>query len=79
MGLIGRVDYRRPFYVRPGISHSPQIPVDFDLESTASDPFKAILDVLLETDAVAEFGVRIGNYTDIIAYRGKGIPVHFRI
>lgn len=76
---LGRIDYHRPFDVPPGISHSPKLPVDLDLESIGYDALKRALGGSLKTDAVAEVGVRIGNYTDIITYRGKGISAHVQI
>lgn len=76
---IGRIYYSRPFYIPPGISNSPRLPVDLDLGGVGHSALKKALGSTLEINAVAEVGVRIGNYTDIITYRGKGISANVRV
>ena len=76
---IGRIDYHQPFDVPPGISQSPRLPVDLHLGSIGYDALKNALGGSLKMCAVAEVGVRVHNYTDMITYRGKGISAHVRI
>ena len=76
---IGHIYCRRPFYIPPGISNSPRLPVDLDLGGVGHSALRKALGSTLEISAVTEVGVRIGNYTDIITYRGKGISAHVRI
>lgn len=63
----------------PGISRSPRLPVDLDMGGVGYDALRKALGQSLEMDAVAKVGVLIGNYTDVILYRSKGIAAKVRI
>ncbi|CAG8891079.1 unnamed protein product [Penicillium egyptiacum] len=76
---IGRINNREPFEVPPGISKSPRLPVDLDMGGVGYDALRKALGQSLEMDAVAKVGVMIGNYMDVVLYRGKGIAAKVRI
>jgi hypothetical protein len=76
---VGRIDYDIPFAVPPGVSQTPRIPVDLDLGGTGSDALKKALGGTLKLDAVAEIGLRLGEYVDLLFYQGKGIGAKVRI
>lgn len=55
------------------------MPVDLDMGGVGYDALRKALGQSLEMDAVANVGVLIGNYTDVILYRSKGIAAKVRI
>ncbi|KAJ5570946.1 hypothetical protein N7535_004606 [Penicillium sp. DV-2018c] len=76
---IGRINRRDPFQVPPGISKSPRLPVDLDMGGVGYDALRRALGQSLDVDAVAKVGMQIGNYADVVVYRGKGIGAKVRI
>ncbi|KAK1143086.1 hypothetical protein N8T08_006970 [Aspergillus melleus] len=76
---VGSIDYYRPFEVPPGLSQTPRIPVNLDLDGIGYDALKKALGGSLALDAVAKVGVQVRNYSDIVIYHGKGIKSRVRI
>ncbi|KAL2002019.1 hypothetical protein VTN02DRAFT_805 [Thermoascus thermophilus] len=76
---VGKIDYYAPFAVPPGFSETPRIPVDLDVGGVGYDVLKRALGGDLQLDAVAKVGVRIGEYSTVITYRGKGIGAKVRL
>lgn len=76
---VGKIDYYVPFAVPPGFSETPRIPVDLDIGGVGYDVLKRALGGDLKMDAVAKVGVRIGEYSTVITYRGKGIGAKVRL
>lgn len=76
---MARIDYDIPFQVPPGTSHSPRLPVDLNMRGIGYDALKKVLGGSLKMNTVAEVGVRVENYRDIITYNGKGISAHVRL
>jgi len=76
---VGRINYNLPFNVPPGISHSPRLPVDLVLGGIGYDALRRALGQSLLIDAVAEVGIRIQNYEDVVFYNGTGIGAKVRI
>ncbi|KAJ5105442.1 hypothetical protein NUU61_002789 [Penicillium alfredii] len=76
---VGRIHYRLPFEVPPGLSQTPRLPVDLALGGVGREALRKALGQSLELDAVARVGVRILNYVDVVLYRGKGIAAKVRI
>jgi hypothetical protein len=76
---VGRINYHRSFDVPPGISHSPQLPVDLVLGGVGYDALRKALGQELELDTVAKVGVRVKNYVDIVNYHGNGIAAKVRV
>ncbi|KAI2787411.1 hypothetical protein POX_f07775 [Penicillium oxalicum] len=75
---LGRIEYDEPFNVPPGNSHSPRLPVEVDLGGVGYDALRKALGQELMLDAVAEVGMRVKNYEDIVHYRTKGIAARVR-
>ncbi|KAA8649121.1 hypothetical protein EYZ11_000666 [Aspergillus tanneri] len=76
---VGKINYYLPFPVPPGLSQTPRLPVDLDLNGIGRDALKKALGGSLALDAVAEIGVRVRSYSDTIFYHGKGITSHVRL
>lgn len=76
---IGRINYKLPLEVPPGISHTPRLPVDLVLSGVGYDALRRALGKSLLIDAVAKLGIKIQNYEDIVFYNGSGIGAKVRI
>ncbi|PLB54438.1 hypothetical protein P170DRAFT_432079 [Aspergillus steynii IBT 23096] len=76
---VGSINYYRPFEIPPGLSRTPRLPVNLDLDGIGYDALKKALGGSLALDAVAKVGVQVRNYSDIIIYHGKGIKSRVRI
>ncbi|PYI06637.1 hypothetical protein BO78DRAFT_343224 [Aspergillus sclerotiicarbonarius CBS 121057] len=76
---VGTIDYRVPFAVPPGISVTPRLPVDLNLGGIGYDALKKALGGTLALDAVAQVGVQIQHYRDIVFYHGKGITARVKL
>ena len=63
----------------PGRSQTPRLPVILDPNGIGFDAVKRALGRSLKMDAVARVGVRIGDYSDVVTYRGKGISANVRV
>lgn len=75
---VGRINYKEAFNVPPGISQTPHLPVDLVLGGGAYDALRRALGSSLAMDTVAKVGIRVGNYEDLVVYRGKGIEAKVR-
>lgn len=76
---LGHINYHQPFDIPPGISQSPQLPVNLVLGGVGYDTLRKALGKELELDAVAKVGVQVRNYKDIVHYKGKGIVAKVRL
>ncbi|KAL5000708.1 hypothetical protein BDV10DRAFT_183182 [Aspergillus recurvatus] len=76
---VGDIDYFTPFAIRPGLSHSPRLPVDLNLGGIGYDAVKRAVGGTLDLDTVAKVGVRIEKYIDTVHYRGKGIKAKVKL
>ncbi|KAL4889001.1 hypothetical protein BDV59DRAFT_122716 [Aspergillus ambiguus] len=70
---VGKIHYYRPFKVPPGLSRTPRLPVELNVNGVGYDALKRALGGSLQLDAVAKVGVRIQRYSDSIVYYGEGI------
>ncbi|KAL4937550.1 hypothetical protein BDV06DRAFT_232533 [Aspergillus oleicola] len=70
---VGQINYFDPFPIPPGLSHSPRLPVELNLGGIGYDALKRAVGGTLDLDTVARVGVRIGEYEDVVRYRGRGI------
>jgi hypothetical protein len=70
---VGTINYRLPFAVPPGISHTPKLPVDLNLGGVGYDALRKALGGTLKLDTQAKIGIQIGEYSTLISYQGKGI------
>ncbi|KAK2749596.1 hypothetical protein FQN57_005818 [Myotisia sp. PD_48] len=76
---IGRIEYETSFAVPPGKSKTPPLPVEVDLGGAGYQALKDALGGTLKMDAIAEIGVKLGEYTTILNYYGQGIGARVRI
>ena len=76
---IGTINYMKPIKVPPGISQTPQIPLELDLAGVGYDAVRRALGRSLKIDAVAKLGVKVGQYTDVFMYYGTGISANVRM
>lgn len=76
---ISEIHYDTPFAAPPGISQTPRLPVDLNLGGAGYEVLKNALGGTLKLDAIASIGVRIGEYLDVIHYKGEGIGAKVRI
>ncbi|EAS33059.3 uncharacterized protein CIMG_04083 [Coccidioides immitis RS] len=76
---VGRIQYNSPFPVPPGVSITPRLPVELDFGGAGYEALKKALGGSLEIDAVADIGVKLGEYMDTISYWGKGIGAKVRL
>lgn len=63
----------------PGSSLTPRLPVELDLGGAGYEALRKALGGTLKLDAVAEVGVKLGEYENIISYKGKAIGAKVRI
>ncbi|KAE8150086.1 hypothetical protein BDV25DRAFT_155026 [Aspergillus avenaceus] len=76
---VGSISYYSSFSVPPGLSRTPRLPVELNLNGIGYDALKKALGGSLKLDAVARVGVQIHQYSDTIAYQGHGITSHVKI
>lgn len=60
------------------MSQTPRLPVDLVLGGVGYDALRRALGQSLQMDAVAQVGLRIGNYVDIVTFNGTGIGTKVR-
>ncbi|OJD27142.1 hypothetical protein ACJ73_01474 [Blastomyces percursus] len=70
---VGIIKYDLPFAVPPGISQTPRLPVDLDFSGAGYEAIRQALGGTLRMDAVADVDVQLGNYSNTVFYKGKGI------
>lgn len=76
---LAKILYKLPFAVPPGESETPRLPVDLNVNDAGLEVLKRALGGTLRMDALAKIGVRIGKYSTVISYKGKGIGAKVRI
>ncbi|RCI17369.1 hypothetical protein L249_2403 [Ophiocordyceps polyrhachis-furcata BCC 54312] len=70
---VGRIVHDEAFDVRPGLSQTPRLPVDWTPGHVGLDKLKKALGGALKLDAVANVTLGLGLWTERIEYRGRGI------
>lgn len=76
---VGSIFYELPFAVPPGESESPRLPVDWSLGSVGYEAVRKAIGGELKLEAVADVGIKIGDWADTIWYHGHGIGAKIRI
>ncbi|KAL4906458.1 hypothetical protein BDW74DRAFT_132734 [Aspergillus multicolor] len=76
---IGAINYYTVFSIPPGLSHSPRLPVELNLNGIGYDAVKRAVGGTLDLDTVAKVGVRIENYNNTVNYHGKGIKAKVKL
>lgn len=71
--LVGKIYYNESIEVPPGITETPYLPVDWDLDSVGFDKLRDAIGGTLRLDAVANVTIRIGDWVECLAYHGEGI------
>jgi len=77
--VVGSIFYDLPFAVPPGESESPRLPVDWSLGSVGYEAVRKAIGGELKLKAVADVGIKIGDWQETIWYRGKGIGAKIRL
>lgn len=75
---VGKINYDLPFKVPPGFSQSPRLPVDWSIDSVGYEELQKALGGTLKLDAEGTVGIRLGQWSDTIWYKGSGIGAHVR-
>jgi len=76
---VGSIFYELPFAVPPGESESPRLPVDWSLGSVGYEAVRKAIGGELKLRAVADVGIKIGDWEDTIWYHGEGIGAKIRL
>lgn len=76
---VGSIFYDEAIEVPPGISETPYLPVEWDLDSVGFDKMRDALGGVLRLDTKANVTVRIGNWMQDLYYEGKGIGARIRL
>ncbi|OJD18871.1 hypothetical protein AJ78_01126 [Emergomyces pasteurianus Ep9510] len=77
--LVGKIKYDLPFAVPPGISQTPRLPVDLDFSGAGYEAIRQALGGTLKMDAIADVDVQLGEYSNTVFYKGRGIGAKVRI
>lgn len=77
--MVGKIIYDGDIAVPPGESETPNLPVEWSLNSVGYDAVWKALGGTLRLKAKAEVEVRIGEYLDELWYEGRGIGTKIRI
>lgn len=75
---VGQINYDLPFKVPPGASQSPKLPVEWSLGSVGYEALKNALGGTLKLDARGTVGIRLGQWTERVWYKGSGIGANIR-
>lgn len=76
---IGRIVYDMPIAVKPGLTNTPKLPVDWSVGSVGRDKIREALGGSLKLDAQANVSVRIGTWRETVWYIGRGIGAGVRL
>ncbi|KKZ65172.1 hypothetical protein EMCG_08992 [[Emmonsia] crescens] len=76
---VGTIKYYYPFAIPPGMSQTPRLPVDLDFSGAGYEAIRQALGGTLKMDAVADVDVQLGEYSNTVFYKGKGIGAKVRI
>ena len=73
---IGTIEYPYPFNVQAGLTQTPRLPVVWGIDGgTARDALGGTLRV----DAIADVGVKLGVWEEMVTYDGHGIGAKIRL
>lgn len=61
------------------MSQTPRLPVDLDFSGAGYEAIRQALGGTLKMDAVADVDVQLGEYSNTVFYKGKGIGAKVRI
>lgn len=70
---IGQIVHDEQMDVPPGLSQTPRLPVKWSASRVGLGKLREALGGSLKLDAVANVTVRLGQWTETIEYRGRGI------
>ena len=73
---IGPIEYPYPFDVKAGVTQTPRLPVVWGLDG---DTARDALGGTLKLDAVADVGVKIGAWQEMVRYEGHSIGAKIRL
>lgn len=74
---IAQIDYDYPFDVPKGVSDSPRLPVEWELDQLGT--VREALGGRLKVDARAQVGVKVGRWEERVWFVGRGIGAHVRL
>lgn len=75
---VGTIVSNIEFGVRPGLTESPKLPVEWSPDSVGFEKLRRALGGDLKLDAKADVDVRLGVWRETIHYEGSGIGAHIR-
>ncbi|KAL9099107.1 MAG: hypothetical protein Q9163_005348 [Psora crenata] len=70
---VGRIFYELPFEVPPGVSKSPRLPVDWNIGGVGYQAVKEAVGGRLKLDAMADVGIKVGEWGERVWFLGKGV------
>lgn len=76
---VGQITYDLPFAVPPGLTETPRLPVDWSLGSVGYEAIRKAIGGELHLSAVADVGVRLGNFEELLWFKGQGIGAKVRL
>lgn len=76
---IGGINYDLPWEVPPGISESPALSVDWELNGVGYKALKDAVGGRLKLDAAATATIRVDNWEQPLWLKGRGIGTHIRL
>lgn len=74
---IGTIDWEYPFAVKPGDNLTPRLPLDWN--TPGSDLIRDALGGGLKITALADIGMRIGQFRQDIWYEARDTGAHVRL
>jgi hypothetical protein len=74
---IGTIDWEYPFAIVEGENLTPKLPVAWG--GNALGTIRDALGGTLKLDAIANVGVRIGDWNEHIRYEGRGLGAKIRL
>lgn len=75
---VGQITHDLPFAVRPGVSDTPRLPVEWSLGSVGFGAIKDAVGGVLRLSATADVGVRLGRFETMLWFVGKGIGARIK-
>lgn len=76
---VGQITYDLPFAVPPGLSETPRLPVDWSLGSVGYEAIRKALGGELRLSAMADVGVKLGEFEEMLWFKGKSIGAKVRL
>jgi len=76
---VGRILWEYPFEVRPGVSESPRLPVEWSLGSVGYEAVREAVGGRLRLDARADVGVGVGEWGERVWFEGRGVGAGVRL